>query len=179
VHTTSLLQVACCKVWKGATQRVPALHSSTPAAACQVYTPVEMPGGAPFCSGHSILADGRIVAMGGDAGLSGQTNGLLDIRTYSPAAAVADRWQLEEAKLESGQWYPTQLVLPDQRVLALGGLYQDGGAGNPLLSVWDANTGTYSFQRDIPAAVIWQGRNVYPGCEYGCMHAPLTCAGLT
>jgi hypothetical protein len=138
-----------------------------------------MPGGAPFCSGHSILADGRIVAMGGDAGLSGQTNGLLDIRTYSPAAAVADRWQLEEAKLESGQWYPTQLVLPDQRVLALGGLYQDGGAGNPLLSVWDANTGTYSFQRDIPAAVIWQGRNVYPGCEYGCMHAPLTCAGLT
>jgi hypothetical protein len=124
-----------------------------------------MPGGAPFCSGHSVLANGEIVAMGGDAGLAGQTNGLLDIRSYNPAAPAASRWRLEPAKLESGQWYPTQLVLPNQKVLALGGLLEDGGAGNPLLSVWDSTTGAYSFQRDLPALIIWSGVNVYPGCE--------------
>jgi hypothetical protein len=111
------------------------------------------------------MADGTIVIVGGDAGLEDQANGLLDIRTYNPFAPEASRWRLEPAKLQSGQWYPSQVVLPNQKVLALGGQYADANFGNPLLSVWDSVTGAYSFQRDLPALVIWAGVNVYPGCE--------------
>jgi hypothetical protein len=163
LQTATCIAVHACQWFPGPAQSSPTFSQTPPVL--QTYTPLDMPGGAPFCSGHSILANGTVVAMGGDIGRATQTNGVRDIRTYNPAAPVGTRWRLEPVKLQSGQWYPTQLVLPNQKVLTLGGTYYDGGPGNALLSVWDSTTGAYSYQRGLAALIIWSGFNLYPACK--------------
>ena len=69
-----------------------------------------------FCAGHSQLADGRILFIGGhdsSHGILGDAGAnIFDpvSQTWSPATSMAAR-----------RWYPTATTLPDGRVLALSG----------------------------------------------------------
>ncbi|KAJ3159585.1 hypothetical protein HDU86_001594 [Geranomyces michiganensis] len=95
-----------------------------------------------FCSGHSQLADGNYVIVGGDQfwnklfkGVNRTSNGLRDIRiaaastTTSPAnvTKVAQinnplNYGPDDPRLvDLGRWYPSVITLPNEDVLIIGG----------------------------------------------------------
>jgi len=70
-----------------------------------------------FCSGHSLLPDGRLFITGGHVhagayGLGVKNNDIYDpaTRTFSPAPMLTEE-----------RWYPTNVELPNGRVLVFGG----------------------------------------------------------
>lgn len=81
------------------------------------------PAGAPmahadtmlFCSGHAIMADGRLMVSGGhkddDAGLD-VTN------IFNP---TTESWTPGLPKMAKGRWYPTVTTLPDGRMITVAG----------------------------------------------------------
>jgi hypothetical protein len=83
-----------------------------------------------WCSGQSLLQDGRVVVAGGnlayedpDAGVD--FAGLDAVFTFNP---WNERWTRQE-DMENGRWYPSQVLLPDGRTLILSG-YDETGSGD-------------------------------------------------
>ncbi|KAI8818561.1 uncharacterized protein EV422DRAFT_537492 [Fimicolochytrium jonesii] len=100
-----------------------------------------------FCGGHSQMADGRYVVVGGDqfwyrqftnsAGVSASytSDGRRDIRFYTPStgttgpvyAKVAEIYNAnnlgpdDPARAMWGRWYPSLVTLPDERIAIVGG----------------------------------------------------------
>ena len=67
-----------------------------------------------FCSGHVVLTDGRVLAVGGQL----STNvGVKEANLFDPATQT---WSTR-ANMHYGRYYPTATLLPDGRVLAVGG----------------------------------------------------------
>ncbi len=69
-----------------------------------------------FCSGHSLLADGRLLVVGGDR--ENQTR-LRSVHLFTPGPAGGS-WK-HVAQLAQGRWYPSVTTLPDGRALMVGG----------------------------------------------------------
>ena len=73
-----------------------------------------------FCSGHTLMADGRLMVTGGhkadDVGID-YTN------IFDPAS---ETWQTGLPKMAFGRWYPTNTTLPDGRVLTMAGRDSSG-----------------------------------------------------
>jgi hypothetical protein len=67
-----------------------------------------------FCSGHSALADGRILVIGGHGSVH---TGSSDVNLFDPATQT---WTLMP-RMAYERWYPTATTLPDGRVLAITG----------------------------------------------------------
>jgi Concanavalin A-like lectin/glucanases superfamily/Domain of unknown function (DUF1929)/Bacterial Ig domain/Galactose oxidase, central domain len=67
-----------------------------------------------FCSGHSALADGRILVAGGH---TAAFVGIRDTNIFDP---VTQNWT-QSTPMAVARWYPTTTTLPDGRVLALSG----------------------------------------------------------
>ena len=89
-----------------------------------------------FCSGHTLLGDGRVLVAGGHladgAGLTATT-------IYDPAA---NSWSAS-ASMTHGRWYPSLTILPDGSVLVLSGSYRgpDGGTlNNEVPERWTGGT---------------------------------------
>ena len=93
---------------------------------------VDGPGGQPpasapiFCSGQTLLADGEVIAAGGnliygntfsDDGYMGFA-GLPMIFTFNPWTETWTR----QPDMAEGRWYPSQVLLPDGRTVILSGL---------------------------------------------------------
>ena len=72
-----------------------------------------------FCSGHTFLADGRLLVSGGH--LSDQ-RGLPDANIFDASTGT---WSSVEP-MHWGRWYPTSTTLPDGEVVTLAGRDQDG-----------------------------------------------------
>ncbi|HEY0707414.1 MAG TPA: galactose oxidase early set domain-containing protein, partial [Polyangia bacterium] len=110
-----------------------------------------------YCAGHSVLPDGRLFYSGGTRYPSILPNaspelGLAYSRIFNPATGTFTRIS---APMKGGQtqtpgmkWYPTNLAMPDGKVLMFGGFHWlSGGTGSATnLSfelfdpkVWDAN----------------------------------------
>ena len=86
-----------------------------------------------FCAGHTFLADGRLLVMGGHAQRDGA--GIAQSCVYDPAT---DTWT-PGAPMNNGRWYPTALALRDGRVLVLSGSFEPPGQGarnNNQPQVW-------------------------------------------
>ena len=94
----------------------PATNTATPTGAPQRAdgTPVNL-----FCSGHTFLADGRLLVAGGHIT---DGNGLDQACLFDPATST---WTALPP-LRSGRWYPTAVTLADGRVLVVSGSHQDG-----------------------------------------------------
>jgi hypothetical protein len=93
---------------------------------------VDGPGGQPptsapiFCSGQTLLADGEVIATGGNL-IYGNTftndaymgfAGLPMIFTFNPWTETWTR----QPDMAEGRWYPSQVLLPDGRTVILSGL---------------------------------------------------------
>ena len=69
-----------------------------------------------FCAGQTVLADGRVMVLGGDAA-GNPEYGSVATNIYNPAT---NSWAAGAA-MHAIRWYPTGTKLPDGRVLSTGG----------------------------------------------------------
>ena len=86
-----------------------------------------------WCSGHTVLADGRVVVVGGNLANSTATEnnkGLNQIWVFNP---FNETW-IRQPDMRKGRWYPTATRLPSGKVLITSG--------------WD-ETGTRTMNGDI------------------------------
>jgi galactose oxidase len=100
-----------------------------------------------FCSGHSFLADGRLLISGGH----------MDSHVGEPYAAIFNpftaAWE-HVPDMNDRRWYPTNTTLPNGDVVVLSGETVDSGASNELPQRWDAASGTWkdltTAMKDLP-----------------------------
>ncbi len=104
-----------------------------------------------FCSGHSFLADGSLLVTGGNGPAPpDEFRGIRDTHIFDP---FAETWTRVE-DMADGRWYPTNVTLPDGRVLVLSGLDELTGEVNADVEVYEAGTGWQ--------LVAQQGLPLYP-----------------
>ena len=75
----------------------------------EVASPSEL-----FCSGHSLLPDGRVMVSGGHISAD---RGIADISIFSPATGS---WT-QSTPMRRGRWYPTNTTLANGSVVILAG----------------------------------------------------------
>jgi hypothetical protein len=89
-----------------------------------------------FCSGHSMLQDGRLFVAGGHAGNQG--DGLISSTTYNPGL---NTWT-KTSDMNAPRWYPTNTTLPNGDVLVVSG-YTTTGVFNTLPQIWHPATNAW------------------------------------
>ncbi len=85
-----------------------------------------------FCSGHTLMADGRLMVTGGHK----RDNVGIDVTNiFDPASQT---WTTGLPKMAFGRWYPTVTTLADGRVLTMAG---NDSAGNVVTTpeIWENN----------------------------------------
>ena len=111
-----------------------------------------------FCSGHAVLADGRVLVVGGYSGSSNPI-GIANAEIFDPASNI---WTAVP-KMAYRRWYPTATTLSDGRVLVTAGWQTSNhsNAGipeiyNPATNSWTQLTSannpfeTYPFIYQLP-----------------------------
>jgi hypothetical protein len=68
-----------------------------------------------FCSGHALMADGRLMVSGGHYG---DDRGLRVTNIFDP---VSETWTSGLPKMALGRWYPTVTMLADGRMVTVAG----------------------------------------------------------
>ncbi len=114
---------------------VPGIHAWVLDPQTLALTNVPPPAGWNLdCAGHSFLPDGRLLVAGGTL----QFNPLLG----SKRAAIFDPYTLAwipVADMADGRWYPTNVTLPDGRIVTMSGVDGTSGALNTDIERWDPN----------------------------------------
>ena len=122
------------------------------------FTTLAAPDYDVFCSGHSFLADGKLLVTGGhislppplDSGVGEDKTSLFDPQT--------NLWT-RLPPMNAGRWYPSNVTLANGDVLTLGGTMRIGSTNtvsvNPLPQVWQTARNTWrnltgALQRDPP-----------------------------
>ncbi len=91
-----------------------------------------------FCSGHSFLADGRLLVTGGNGPAPpNEFRGIRDTHTFDP---FSETWTRVE-DMADGRWYPTNVTLSDGRVLVFSGLDELTGEVNTDVEVYEPGGG--------------------------------------
>ena len=95
-----------------------------------------------FCAGHSVLADGRILVIGGDSRLTepGPGPGTKDVNIFDPAT---ESWA-PAAQMVYRRWYPTATTLPDGRVMSMSGSMDCFGCIAETPEVYDPKNNTWT-----------------------------------
>ena len=88
-----------------------------------------------FCSGISILPDGRPFVVSGTLQYD-PFEGLVNTAVYNPSTGQFTNMQ----NLAHGRWYPTTTVLGDGRILAFSGLTETGKT-NSTVEIYTVGTG--------------------------------------
>ena len=85
-----------------------------------------------FCSGHTLMADGRVMVSGGHLN---DDRGLDVTNIFDP---VSESWATGLPKMAKGRWYPTVTTLGDGRVVTVAG--RDANSTVVLLpEIWEGN----------------------------------------
>ena len=95
------------------------------------FTPVPV-GTNEFCSGHTLLPDGRVLVVGGHIT---DAHGLPDANIFDP---VGNTWTRLPDMLV-GRWYPSATVLANGEVLVLGGRDENGDYSETP-EIWTGST---------------------------------------
>jgi PKD repeat protein len=128
-----------------------------------------------FCSGHSFLADGRLLVAGGHIT---DGHGLPDINLFT---AGSQSWS-SSAPMQRGRWYPTNTTLASGDVVILAGT-DESGVAVPLPEVWSRGTvrpligASRTFQYYPRAFLAPNGRLFYAGEEQTTRYLDPTGAG--
>jgi hypothetical protein len=101
-----------------------------PSSFKRVNPPIDPTTGQPvniWCSGNSLMADGRVLVTGGNLMYTVESPGqkfagLNHVYTFDP---FTERWK-RQPDMQHGRWYPTNLLMPDGRSLIMGGLDERG-----------------------------------------------------
>lgn len=89
-------------------------------AAPDFQFPAVQPSERLFCSGHSFLADGRLLAVGGGGNFS--SNAIDSGWLFDPVSRV---WTRSADSMSDRRWYPTAVTLGDGRVFVASGYNRD------------------------------------------------------
>jgi hypothetical protein len=108
--------------------------------AANTFTPVPVPTWI-FCSGMTLLADGRVFVPGGHIS---DGYGLPDANIFDP---VTSKWTALPP-MQKGRWYPTSVALPDGSVVVAAGAEEDG-TQNPIAEVFQTD-GTWRALTSAP-----------------------------
>jgi hypothetical protein len=103
-----------------------------------------------FCTGHSFLMDGGLLAAGGHDMADGI--GLPDAVIYDP---VSDTWEVipDMGPSGEGRWYPTNTTLGNGDVLVLSGTKDVDFTENRLPQIWRVGDGSWLNLTDAEASV--------------------------
>ena len=96
-----------------------------------------------FCGAHSFLPDGKLLVTGGTDPLSPPGPppfGIKDLHTFDP---LTESWTYV-GDTQVGRWYPTNVTLPDGRILILSGLDEQGQLTD-LVEVFDPTSGSQAI----------------------------------
>ena len=102
-----------------------------------VFTPYQSPA-LLFCAGHSFLADGRLLVIGGH--IIGD-HGLPNVTAFSQTTGWSSL-----PPMPRGRWYPTATTMANGEVLALAGLDQHAQQVT-VPELWNPTTGLRSLTR--------------------------------
>ncbi|KAI8809729.1 hypothetical protein BJ742DRAFT_708330 [Cladochytrium replicatum] len=116
----------------------------------------------PFCSGHSLTADGRLLVIGGDEAANSINGAPFTIdgrnarRLYTPmhvfdgtVTAPANTWNLTLGDMAVNRWYPTVLTLADGTHMIVSGSTNNLDFAKPLTT----NNPTYEYYPTRPG--VW------------------------
>ncbi|HEX7287725.1 MAG TPA: Ig-like domain-containing protein [Candidatus Angelobacter sp.] len=92
-----------------------------------------------FCSGHAILADGRVLAVGGFGG-SGTQIGIPNAEIFDPSN---NTWTAVP-KMGFSRWYPTATTLSDGRVLVTAGWQTSPHTNAGIPEIYDPATNRWT-----------------------------------
>ena len=115
----------------------------------------------PFCSGHSMLADGRLFVAGGHDG--GDTLGDPRASIFNP---VSRTWTTVAQQMSLGRWYPSTTPLAGGDILVLSGSAKvgvDGLVWNDLPQIYMAAQGRW---RDLTGARFGVGGGLDPSITW-------------
>jgi hypothetical protein len=87
-----------------------------------------------FCSGHALLADGRVMVVGGYG--SSNPIGLANAEIFDPAA---DTWT-PVPNMQYRRWYPTATTLSDGRILVTAGWQTTAHTNAGISEIYDPST---------------------------------------
>jgi hypothetical protein len=93
-----------------------------------------------FCSGHTILPDGRLLVAGGE-GDQIATDGPSWVTLFDPAT---ETWSKADS-MARGRYYPSLVELPGGRAIAVSGTPPEGGSKNvKVVERYDPDAGKWS-----------------------------------
>ena len=114
-----------------------------------VFTTLTLPGWDIFCSGHTLMADGRVFVAGGHIA---DFKGTATAGIYDP---FSSSWTALP-NMNDGRWYPSTTTLPNGDVLVIAGTKADYADINLVPQVLQTKTGTW---RNLSGATL----GPYPG----------------
>jgi hypothetical protein len=105
-----------------------------PTAAQPVFQEVHNPFVDAYCSGHSFLADGRLLLTGGhiNSGVGSDVTSIFDFSSRSWSAGP---------DMRAGRWYPTNTTLANGELLVLSGSVDSESDINTVPEIWSSGTG--------------------------------------
>ncbi|HZU23273.1 MAG TPA: galactose oxidase-like domain-containing protein [Terriglobales bacterium] len=103
-----------------------------------VFTSVPAPTDL-FCSGHALLADGRVLVIGGYGGGSGKI-GIPNAEIFDPSN---NSWTVVP-KMAYSRWYPTATTLADGRIIVMGGWQTTDHSNAGIPEIYDPSTNTWT-----------------------------------
>jgi galactose oxidase-like protein/glyoxal oxidase-like protein/fibronectin type III domain protein len=99
-----------------------------------VFTQIDNTTKNEFCSGHSLLPDGRLLIAGGHDGQDGF--GTRDAFIFDSSN---NTWIQTNQPMAQGRWYPSTVTLGNGEVVVVSGAITGGGNNTP--EVWQTNSG--------------------------------------
>jgi hypothetical protein len=89
-----------------------------------------------FCTGHTVLPDGRLAVVGGH---SDAHVGLPDLNFFDP---ITRTWSAAQS-MSFARWYPTATTLPDGRMLVMSGEVDCFGCETDVPEIYDPTSGLW------------------------------------
>jgi len=92
-----------------------------------------------FCSGHALLADGRVLVAGG-YGESANAYGIASAAIFDPTKQT---WT-SVPNMQYRRWYPTNTTLPDGRIMVTAGWQTDAHTNAGISEIYDPAANTWT-----------------------------------